>query len=368
MLQPEPVYLLIADISGYTSYLAGVELDHSQDILADLVGTIVTALQPTFRLAKLEGDAAFVFAPAGKLDASILLDTVERCYFGFRRRRRDVSQATSCTCNACVRIPNLNLKFVVHRGEALRHRIAGHDELLGPDVIVVHRLLKNEVVERLAIHAYALFTQASVDAVGIDPAAIGMVPLAETYEFLGEVSTWVLDLERRWQEEEAQRRVFVTPKQSWLTFTVDTKAPPQLAWEFITAPGRRPTWQVGVTQVILMESTGGRRAVGATNHCVHGAHGGVTEEILDWRPYDYLTDRGTHDTPEGPVMMLETIEFEPTTTGTAIQFRYGLPATAKGRKTMYGLEPMYREIFAARLARLVELIDQELAESADSPD
>jgi len=30
---------LIADISGYTSYLAGVELDHAQDILADLTGT-----------------------------------------------------------------------------------------------------------------------------------------------------------------------------------------------------------------------------------------------------------------------------------------------------------------------------------------
>jgi hypothetical protein len=73
MLQPEPVSLLIADSSGYTRYLAGVELDHSQDILADLIGTVVTALRPTFRLAKLEGDAAFVFAPAAKLDGSLLL-------------------------------------------------------------------------------------------------------------------------------------------------------------------------------------------------------------------------------------------------------------------------------------------------------
>jgi uncharacterized protein YndB with AHSA1/START domain len=364
MLQAEPVCLLIADISGYTSYLTGVELDHSQDILADLVSTIVTALRPTFRLAKLEGDAAFVFAPAGKLDASILLDTVERCYFGFRRRRRDVSQATSCECNACTRIPDLNLKFVVHSGEALRHRIAGHDELLGSDVIVVHRLLKNEVVERLGIHAYAVFTQASLDAVAIDPAALAMVPLAETYEFIGEVGTWVLDLERRWQEEESQRRVMVSPKASWLTFTVDTNAPPQLAWEFITAPGRRPSWQVGVTQVILDAGPGGRRGVGATNHCVHGANGEVKEEILDWRPYDYLTDRGTHDTPDGKVKMLETIEFEPTATGTRIQFRYAQPPTAKGRATMLGLEPMYREIFAARLARLGDLIDQELAERA----
>ena len=371
MLQPEPVCLLIADISGYTSYLAGVELDHSQDILADLIGTIVTALRPTFRLAKLEGDAAFVFAPGDKLDGSLLLDTIERCYFGFRRRRRDVRQATSCTCNACVRIPDLNLKFVVHHGMSLRHRIAGREELLGPDVIVVHRLLKNEVVERLGIDAYALFTQASVDAVAIEPAALGMRPLAETYEHLGEVATWVHDLERRWQEEEARKRVLVTPAKAWLTFSVSTTAPPQLAWEFVTAAGRRPSWQVGVTGVSLVDSPGNRRSVGASNHCAHGANGGVLEEILDWRPYDYMTDRGTHTSPSGPLRMLETIEFEPTATGTTIHFRYAAPATAKERAIAAGLVPVYRDIFAARMPRLADLLDAEIAarraEQAEEP-
>ena len=53
MLKPEPMCFLIADISGYTGYLAGVELDHTQDILADLVGTVVTSLRPSFRLAML---------------------------------------------------------------------------------------------------------------------------------------------------------------------------------------------------------------------------------------------------------------------------------------------------------------------------
>ncbi|MEO5964214.1 MAG: DUF2652 domain-containing protein, partial [Candidatus Limnocylindrales bacterium] len=161
MLQSEPVCLVIADISGYTGYLASVELDHAQDILADLMGTVVTALRPTFRLAKLEGDAAFVWTGADAVDASLLLDTIERCYFGFRRRRRDVRQATSCPCNACTRIPDLNLKFVVHHGVALRQRVAGREELLGSDVIVVHRLLKNEVVESLGIPAYVLMTEAT---------------------------------------------------------------------------------------------------------------------------------------------------------------------------------------------------------------
>src|SRR5213593_4894798 len=159
MLQAEATWLLIADISGYTGYLADVELDHAQDILADLIGAVVTALRPNFRLAKLEGDAAFTFATVEKIDGSMLLDTIERCYFGFRRRRRDVRQATACECNACVRIPDLDLKFVVHHGSAILQKVAGRQELLGSDVIVVHRLLKNEVVERLGMPAYALITE-----------------------------------------------------------------------------------------------------------------------------------------------------------------------------------------------------------------
>jgi class 3 adenylate cyclase len=128
----ERASLLIADISGYTGYLAGVELDHAQDILADLMGAIVGALRPGFRLAKLEGDAAFMFTIGEELDGSLLLDAIERCYFGFRRRRRDVRQATSCDCNACVRIPDLNLKFVAHHGTILRQRVAGARSCSGP--------------------------------------------------------------------------------------------------------------------------------------------------------------------------------------------------------------------------------------------
>jgi uncharacterized protein YndB with AHSA1/START domain len=165
--------------------------------------------------------------------------------------------------------------------------------------------------------------------------------------------------------------VFVAPAESWFSVSVATTAPPQLAWEFVTSPGRRPSWQVGVTEVVLAESQGGRRAVGATNHCRHGTEGGVLEEILDWRPYDYMSDRGTHDTPSGPIRMLETIEFEPTAAGTMIHFRYAPPRTAKERKIVAGLEPFYREVFAARMARLADLLDAEAvvrgAEQAEEP-
>ncbi len=272
-----------------------------------------------------------------------------------------MTQATSCSCNACSRIPDLNLKFVVHDGVALRQEVAGNEELLGSDVIIIHRLLKNEVVETLGIEAYALFTQACIEAMAIDPEALGMQELVETYEHLGQIPTWAHDLERRWSEEEERQRVFVTPDVSWFTESVATIAPPQLAWEFVTKPGRRPSWQLGVTEV-LTDSPDGRRTVGATNHCRHGDHGEVIEKILDWRPYDYLSDLGTHMTPSGPVQMLETIEFEPTTTGTIIHFRYAPPDTDEGRAVTKSLEPMYREVFAGRMAALANHLDSAVVE------
>jgi len=352
--------LLIADISGYTSYLAGVELDHAQDILADLVGTVVTTMQPTFRLAKLEGDAAFMAAPEADLDGSLLLDVIERCYFGFRRRRRDVRQATTCECDACMRIPDLNLKFVAHVGPVVRQQMAGLDELIGRDVIVVHRLLKNTVTEMTGTTAYALLTDACTTAMGLDPAGLGMAAHSETYDVVGEVPGWVHDLERRWQEEDARARVRVGPDDAGLAVAFPTSAPPQLAWEAITTPGGRMAWSLGVTGVTT-DGTGNRRAVGATNHCMHGSEE-ILEQILDWRPFDYLTQRSTMQTPGGPVTFVNTLELEPTTSGTIVHMRFAPPETEREQAILAEMRPMFEGMFEADRVALGILLEMKVAE------
>jgi hypothetical protein len=352
----QPTCFLIADISGYTGYLADVELDHAEDILSDLLGVIVTALRPNFRLSRIEGDAAFMFATAETIDGSMLLDTIERCYFGFRRRRRDIRQATSCECNACLRIPDLDLKFVVHHGPALLQKVAGRQELLGMGAIVVHRLLKNEVVDQLGMSAYALVSQACIDASDLDPAELGMSGHSEVYDRIGDVPGWAHDLERRWQEEEARGRVRVAPEESILIVSVPTNVPQQVAWEFLTTPGQRMTWQPWVTEVTIKGATGGRRGLGSANHCMHG-NDAIVEEILDWRPYDYVTDRTILETPGGPVKVLHTIELEPNEAGTTIHFRYGAPKTKREAAAMDVIAPAYGEALRAHLSGLTAQLD-----------
>jgi uncharacterized protein YndB with AHSA1/START domain len=346
VIQPEPVCLLIADISGYTEYLSTVEIDHAQDILADLIGTVVTSLRPNFRLAKLEGDAAFCFTPAEKIDGSVLLDTIEHCYFSFRRRRRDVRQATSCECNACTRIPNLNLKFVAHHGVALRQKMAGREELLGADVIVVHRLLKNDIVERLGIPAYVALTNQLVQQMQIDPAALEMVEHSETYEHLGELRLWVHDLERRWQAEDARKRVYVDSASALFEVSTPIPAPPQMVWEFMTQPGQRMQWQRagGVTAVDEVVKPGGRRGTGSVNHCMHGAEA-MIEQILDWRPFDYFSETATTPPSTGSVKFNATYEFEPTPSGTLLHFRLARPKKAAELQALAQMGPLMAEQF-----------------------
>jgi hypothetical protein len=52
-------YLVIADISGYTSFVARTELEHSQEILTELLELLMARFQPLMTISKLEGGAVF---------------------------------------------------------------------------------------------------------------------------------------------------------------------------------------------------------------------------------------------------------------------------------------------------------------------
>ena len=282
----ETAYFAIADISGYTNFLAAVELDHAQDIIADLMDTVVKGLRPPFRLAKFEGDAAFVYAAAEKVDGSLLQDAIEGAYFKFRRRLRDVRQASTCECRACVAMGELDFKFVVHYGEMVKHKMGGREELAGRDVILVHRLLKNAVSEKIGGRAYALYSDAVIRSMGVDPVAQGLIAHHETINVIGDVKLWLRDLEVAWGQEDARVRTEVTRSDAFATLEFDIAAPRQTVWEYLTVPGQWQKWWDA--DDIIEDSGKGRRGVGTQNHCMHGKDA-IIEETLDWRPVDYFT-------------------------------------------------------------------------------
>jgi uncharacterized protein YndB with AHSA1/START domain len=333
----ESACLVIADISGYTRYLSGVELDHAHDILADLVGTVVRALQPQFSLAGLEGDAVFVYSQTPEVDGSVLLDVIEGTYFAFHRRLDAIARASACECTACRLLPTLDLKTVVHHGTMMRHEVAGRQELLGRDVIVVHRLLKNKIKETLGMTAYALVTDACMRTTTLQPERLDMSRLCETYD-LGEICGWAYDLHRAWERQRELQRVVVGESDSMFTRTFELPAPPAAVFELITSPRHRPAWAAD-PMIIEEHAETSRRGVGTSNHCLHG-DGVVLEEVVDWRPPHYWTVR--FEVPGAMVgLMTDSVEAAGEGSRVTMRMRVVEPADpAAGREMLAGVAPL----------------------------
>ena len=240
---PETGFLVLADLTGYTAYLSGSEIEHAPAIAGDLLETIVGRLEPPFRLVKFEGDAAFLFVEDGRADGSLLLDAIEAAYLAFRRRLRSIDQATSCDCNSCRLAPRLDLKVFVHHGAFVWSRIAGRDELAGSDVIVAHRLLKGIGAAEARAKGFALFTAAAVDALGLDADALQLRAGSEEIEHLGRVDTFTMDLEARWQDESTLRRLDIADTDLAFDIEATLAADPSLVWAHLTSPALRTRWE-----------------------------------------------------------------------------------------------------------------------------
>ena len=353
--KPELAYFVIADISGYTSFLAGVELDHAQDIIADLMDTVVKGVRPPFRLAKFEGDAAFVYAATAKVDGSMLQDTIELAYFTFRRRLRDIKQASVCECKACAAMSDLDFKFVAHHGEMVKQKMGGREELAGRDVILVHRLLKNTVSEKIGSRAYALYSDACIQTAGIDPAAQGLVEHHETIDIIGDVRLWLRDLEEAWKKENEKTRVEVTREDAYGIFDFDIAAPRQVVWEYLTVPGQFQKWWP--TDAVNENSVNGRRGVGTKNHCMHGKDA-IIEEMLDWRPFDYITVSALLPIPGAPKLVMTRAVQEQANGTTRLEMRL-----AKPKPKDMAFVDQFAPTFKENLTKAIETLRRILEES-----
>jgi Protein of unknown function (DUF2652) len=181
--------LLIADIGGYTNYMHWnrTHLAHAQQTVAQLLESVIDAGKG-LKLAKLEGDAAFFWAPEG--DAKLLVcDRLWRMRRSFLARRQKLRTDIACECTSCSQLEHLSLKFVAHQGEVAEQKVKRHVELAGVDVILVHRMLKNTV----PVPEYVLMTEAVLGCLD-DSTRRLCLPLIHDFEGIGETATHYIDL------------------------------------------------------------------------------------------------------------------------------------------------------------------------------
>jgi hypothetical protein len=303
-------FLLIADITGYTMFLTSSELEHAQGVLDALFRSIFAEIRAPIVLSNLQGDAALAYLPDLSVpQRQFPLDAIERIYCSFANTLAAMRLNTTCTCNACRNMGSLDLKFFLHHGEYAVQTLAGRSELQGPEVIRLHRLMKNSVTKTTGIKAYALVTEAAADAIGLPDFFLSAIRHVEHTDDFGDTVCTVCDLAPVFAKWRASRRVFVERNEplAFESMEVDLPVPPAVAWAYVTDVERKIRWQQGLDGMTMTGLVGGRVVPGAVQHCAHGK-GSTVHEIVDWRPFDYVT---WHiGTPMGTVAR-QTAEFTP---------------------------------------------------------
>ena len=170
--------ILIPDITGYTQFLNETELQHSQHVITDLLDALVGAIHPDVRLSEIEGDALLCY----RLGPAPALEKIQRqtrdWYVAFHERRNLLMRNIFCTCGACTGSINLDLKVIAHYGEVNAHQVSGFTKIIGKDVVLAHRFLKNGIDQS----AYLLVSDSLMTACGADePARCDFSPRMEHY-------------------------------------------------------------------------------------------------------------------------------------------------------------------------------------------
>ena len=281
-------YFVITDISGYTEYLTGSELDHANEILQSLFDAQLKAIQHPFVISGFRGDAIFMYVPETNfVQPQSFLEALENFYIVFAETLQRMQYNTTCTCRACKNMSMLDLKMCIHYGEYLIQKLGDREELLGADVIVPHRMLKNHVIESTDIRSYALFSDVAAQRLNLIEYCDHLIPHSETYEHLGDVPMCVHDLRPVWERYQAKNRYFIDAETAWVKCEVDVPFPAPLIWEYLTKPDLEAGF-LGYDFAERVDVLGGRVGEHAQFHCAHGdLH--VNSKILDWKPFEYYT-------------------------------------------------------------------------------
>ncbi|TME18559.1 MAG: DUF2652 domain-containing protein [Chloroflexi bacterium] len=251
--------LVLADISGYSTFVTQTEVDHSWSILHELLDTVVRSLVGRMEVSQVEGDAILFISGLSTPD---VITALEGTFVAFHRRLRDMHAVTTCPCNACAKISVLNLKFVVHHGRFSRQRLGNVEQLHGADVIVPHRLLKNKVPSK----EYLLVTDAVLERLP-DDRRRRFTPHTEEFD-VGAVSGGYEEVGYLWELAQAAERKRVSAEEATLNSEVTVDAPPKLVYKHMLRPEVMERYLLSDN----VEAIPGARGedLGAEFHCHHG--------------------------------------------------------------------------------------------------
>jgi len=303
---------ILADIGGYTTFLSDVGIEHAKEITGHLLNGMFEVDPETWKLGDVEGDCLFVYCDEA-LSPEDVFTYLRRLYEQFRESLEEIVTGSTCGCGACDRSGDLTIKFVVHCGDFDTARIAGQQQLIGRDVVVAHRLLKNNI----PIREYALLTKPLFDVVE----SSGLEATADGYEYddIGLVEYVYVDFADVREAFHKRREVFLTEADADVVASVEITAPPEFVWRVVKDLDRGP--EMFPTLVKAETLTGAVEEVGSVHTCLHGDGMHLVHYQV---AYDEANHRATDRLTGVPAIerMLQTLEARASGSGTRFTVYY----------------------------------------------
>lgn len=183
----QPALLLIPDISGFTRFIEESGNPQAPFLVADLLEILIEANTLELEVNEIQGDAVLFYRLGPPPTAEEVVRQCRRIYLDFQNYLRLVERDTGSALAASLHELALTLKIVVHYGRVSVARIREHTKLMGRDVIVVHRLLKNNVAgsEYILLSDGYVRTQPAAELARVF-AWTRLLPGSTYYEHLGE--------------------------------------------------------------------------------------------------------------------------------------------------------------------------------------
>lgn len=157
---------ILPDISSFTRFITANRSSstRAQEVVFSLINAMIEACEGTLKLSKLEGDAVLFFCDTREHSAEKIGLSIRSIVKAFYETKQQFSENEPRIEGGCKNIDDLDLKIFVHRGKTTRFSFRGAIDHFGADLIILHRLMKNNVKGA----RYIMVTRAASEIVSLD--------------------------------------------------------------------------------------------------------------------------------------------------------------------------------------------------------
>jgi hypothetical protein len=140
-LDSAPALIFIPDMNGFTGYISKTDIKITKKVIPALLETIISANDLNMTMAEIQGDAVLFYRIGEPPAPNELVAQSKQTFLAFSEKLEALSRELPDMAGSLPE--SLGIKIVAHYGKIGLTKIRGFVKLIGQDVIIAHRLLKN---------------------------------------------------------------------------------------------------------------------------------------------------------------------------------------------------------------------------------